>query len=201
MSRHLCCARASTILGALAFALVLGGARATVAQPTAEEGPWRAGVQTRVEAVGGNGSYLNEGVHLEIGTFADVRLDSSAFHLRLVLVLGLPLWFTGQSRRLSASHWFRVRFLPLAVDFAEWITLRIGGDVGVQWLPARPGEGDGFFEWMPAISGELVLRAVDGDVEVGLFGGMQFTGRNALASRFFYPIEQYVFGAQAAVLF
>ncbi len=97
-------------------------------------------------------------------------------------------------------YWVRIRVLPLAVDLAEWISIRIGGDVGLQWLPAHLGR-EGYVEWMPALSGEVVLRFLGGDIEVGAFGGIQFTGVSPRAARSFYPVEQYVLGSQVAVLF
>lgn len=73
----------------------------------------------------------------------------------------------------------RVRVMPLSVDIGRWLALRVGGDIGAQWVPESNGNMHAVATG--GVSGDFVVKLFEGTVELGITGGVQTTAATTLA--------------------
>jgi hypothetical protein len=137
-----------------------------------------AGVEVRVAALLGGPEPLGAGPLVEALVFMDARFAPLwPFRIRIAAVVsGQPSWeYRGGSGNVTwgSPLGLRARLFPLAVDFGQFVSWRLGGDIGVQYAPY--GAGRGHWEMFPAFSTELVGRVLEGRLELGAIVGAQWT--------------------------
>jgi hypothetical protein len=140
--------------------------------------PIHLGAQLRFGALPGGAVPLPDGPLVELGGILDGRYSPrSPWHLRVVLAASFQL--PGDENLGAGVHSttspfaLKIRLLPIAVDLEQWGALRAGAEIGVQYVPQLGGGGE--WEMLPGFSGEAVVRLLDGRLEVGAFGGIQWT--------------------------
>lgn len=163
------------------------------------------GVQLRVAALPGGTAPQLDGPLVEVFGFFDLRYSRwSAWRLRA----GVALSYQPHSEQhlgggeyiASSPLALRARVLPISFDFGRWLGLRVGGDVGAQWAPIfGGGMSTSVFGGMTS---DLVVLLLDGLLEVGITGGIQWTAIHRTSRRFpyTYTTPEAVIGLTAAYL-
>lgn len=146
------------------------------------------GVGARIAAMPGGGrDYLPapDGPLIGLSFLADIRYSPTVpWRMRLELMVNYQPYHQGQA--VGGGTWiaqspfaFRLRILPLSVDIGRLIGVRGGLEVGAQWAPeynAADGSlGGGSLALLAGSSVDVVLMLMDGLLEVGITGGLQFT--------------------------
>lgn len=166
----------------------------------------RVGLQLRVAGLPGGKPPVPEGPLGELGFVFDTRYSAfSAWHFRAVLAVSAQnvgrAYEGGGAVAVSSPFAIRLRLLPVAFDAGEWLTLRLGPDIGIQW--AEESGAGGTFEVLFGTLGEVALRLLDERLEVAVHGGFQFTAVGRV-TRFNFGRElvpQGVLGGSVAWLF
>ena len=141
--------------------------------------PIHLGIQLRVGALPGGSYPLLDGPLIELGAIFDARYSArSPWHMRVLLAASFQ---NPADENLGAGvHVFsspfalKLRVLPISIDLQQWGALRAGGEIGIQYVPQLGG--DGIWMVLPGVNGEAVVRLLDGVLEIGAFGGFQWTG-------------------------
>lgn len=143
--------------------------------PLVPRGRLHFGATLRVAALPADSSPAPDGPQVELGVLLDFRIrERSPFHMRAVLsISGRPhgdRWRGAGITDSAGPLAVRLRLMPLSVHLAEWLALRVGAAVSVDWVPAPLGDtvavGGG-------VDTEIVARFDDGQFEVGITGGLQ----------------------------
>ena len=138
------------------------------------------GVQLRVGGVFGGRAPVPDGPLGDLGVFVDLRFSPRGpLRMRIGLAVSAQAF---DERNRGSGMWeasspvaIRARVTPIGVDITDWIAIRPTVDLGAQWT-RRPDNDSGEWSFFFALSGEAMLRLLDGTLEVGIFGGFQLTG-------------------------
>ncbi len=136
------------------------------------------GVNLRIAALPGGAPGIPEGPLVEAGLFLDIRYRRELpWRLRIALALNYQPYASenlGAGTTIESSPFaFRLRISPLSFDIGEWVTIRIGGEIGGQSTP-QPGT-NGSTAFLGGMANELVIRLLDGTLEAGATVGFQTT--------------------------
>lgn len=143
-------------------------------------GPLRFGVQLRVGALPGGAPPAPDGPLFDVSAFLDFRY-SERLLLRSRIAIAISAQPYGEEYRpggyvvSSSPLAFRLRVYPLSFDLDRYVAFRVAGEIGVQWMP-QPGNDGGATGFFYGGTVELVGLLLDGQLELGVFGGMQGTG-------------------------
>jgi hypothetical protein len=150
--------------------------------PSAEYAPRgmaHLGVQLRVGGLFGGGQPLTDGGLGDLSVFFDLRYAQRG-PIRLRIALAFSAQTYGE-RNAGSGTWeasspfaLRARVYPVSVDITDWIVLRPAVELGAQWTE-RPDNDRGEWAFFFGLTGEAMLRLLEGSFEVGLFGGFQLT--------------------------
>jgi hypothetical protein len=137
------------------------------------------GAALRIAAMPDSGERLPAGPLIELGAFLDLRYRmQSPWRMRFVVAASFqpPEETRPGGGQIDWSSPFAVRFrwLPLSLDLHQWVTLRAGGEIGLQLVPIY----DDVARWdaLPGLLTEIAVRALDGLLEIAFTLGCQGTG-------------------------
>lgn len=140
------------------------------------------GIGARVAAMpGGGANFLPapDGPLIGLSFIADIRYSPTMpWRMRLELMVNYQPYgeqFVGAGTTIAQSPFAaRLRILPLSVDIGRLVGVRGGLEIGTQWAPGVGSEG-GQLALLAGSSIDVVLMLLDGLLEVGITGGVQFT--------------------------
>lgn len=110
-------------------------------------GQVHAGAHVRIAALpGGSDPLQGDGPLLELGGFLDIRYGRySPWRLRLAVAVSYQpnesRYLGAGTTQASSSGALRFRAQPIAFDIGQWIVVRAGCDLGLQWSPSDPVGG------------------------------------------------------------
>ncbi|MFK7987014.1 MAG: hypothetical protein AB8I08_13400 [Sandaracinaceae bacterium] len=116
----------------------------------------------------GNPARETEGPTFELSGLFDFRhREGGAWHLRVgIAVLARTFREVATADEDATSPGaLALRVLPLVVDLTPHLSLRAGGDIGLQWVEEKVG-------WLVNVSGEAAGRFPGTRIEIGVYGGM-----------------------------
>ncbi|MEC7524229.1 MAG: hypothetical protein VYE22_30385 [Myxococcota bacterium] len=166
----------------------------------------RFGAQLRVAALPGGKPPVPEGPLGELGFVLDARYSAfSAWHFRAVLAVSAQTvgraYMGGGEVAISSPFAMRLRLMPIAFDIGQYVALRTGPEIGMQW--AENAGAGGTFEVLLGHIGEIVVRLLDERLEVGVHFGVQLTALGRVTRTNFGRelVPQGVVGGSVAWLF